>query len=137
MMVKDGEDVTVSDPVTTPPPVVVTPGENVLVVADQLAGTQVALTQVTVSESSWIAIQEDNNGLPGVILGAQRFDEGVYTGRTVDLLRGTTAGNTYHAVIRYDDGDKDFDHTKDLPVLEGLAGTFVMSTFTTSPAPAQ
>jgi hypothetical protein len=87
-----------------------------VVVSDQEAGMQVVLGAVQVFEDSWIVVHEDRDGMPGNILGAQRFRMGDYPdGGTVDLLRGTVVGGTYYAMVHMDDGVGGFDHMLDLP----------------------
>ena len=104
-MVEDGADITVS-------------GENAIVVRDQKAGVMVNVELVTLENTGWVVIHEDNNGVLGNALGAQLFLAGVNSG-TVELLRGMEVGNTYYATIRQDDGDNAFDLTKDLLLSDG------------------
>ncbi len=102
-------------------------GTNAVAVDDQKAGDRVEVTMITLSKSGWVAIHEDINGTPGRILGARRYDPGIYLGE-VDLLRPTIAGQTYHAILHLDDGDKQFDLTKDLPI-KGEDGKIVEVSF--------
>ena len=87
-------------------------------VKDQIAGKEVFISRVEFKKAGWVAIQEDSDGQAGNILGAARFDAGVYQG-TVKLLRATEAGMRYHATLWYDDGDDVFDHTKDTLLATG------------------
>ena len=93
-------------------------GENAILVRDQKAGVVVNVELVTLENTGWVVIHEDNNGVLGNALGAQLFLAGVNSG-TVDLLRGMEAGKTYHAAIRQDDGDGAFDLSKDLLLSDG------------------
>ena len=93
-------------------------GENAILVRDQQAGVMVNVELVTLENTGWVVIHEDNNGLLGNALGAQLFLAGVNSG-IVELLRGMEAGKTYHAAIRQDDGDNAFDLTKDLLLSDG------------------
>ena len=101
---------------------------NVISVNDQPEGVRVALNAVSFEESGWAVIHEDDTGKPGRILGAQLFDKGTTTPGTVDLLRGTLAGNTYYAMLHHDNGDHAFDPKKDEPIV-GDDGLPVMMKF--------
>lgn len=103
------------------------PGTNAVAVEDQLAGNTVEVTMVTLSAAGWVVIHEDNNGVPGRVLGAHRYDPGLYLAE-VELLRDTEVGNTYYAMLHTDDGDKQFDLSKDLPML-GADGKVIMDSF--------
>lgn len=96
-------------------------------VKDQRAGASVFLTRVSLTAPSWIVIHEDIAEAWGNILGAQRFDAGVYQG-SVDLLRGMEAGAVYYAVIYRDDGDKLFDRATDQPLADA-SGVLVFMKF--------
>jgi len=84
---------------------------------------------VMLEKDGWVAIHEDNGGKPGKILGAQLFSAGKHDAGTVDLLRATTAGGVYYAMLHVDDGDHAFDALKDMPV-SGADGNPVMAKFT-------
>lgn len=105
-----------------------TASNNSIMVNDQAAGGIVMIAKVSLAQDGWVAIHEQADGKPGRILGAQRFDMGVYSGGQVELLRDTMAGNTYYAMIHIDDGDKIFDPHVDLPVI-GSDGQPVMVMF--------
>ncbi|MBI2046440.1 MAG: hypothetical protein HYT28_03420 [Parcubacteria group bacterium] len=100
---------------------------NRVVVVSQEAGSLVVVTEVEVEAPTWVAIHEDVDGKPANILGAQLFDAGIHSG-TVALLRNTEPGNTYHAFLYKDNGDRAFDYVIDLPV-EGVSETVVSSSF--------
>ena len=103
-------------------------GEAGVDVGDQSAGTTIVLKSVTLPQTGWVAIHEDNSGVPGNILGAQRLDAGTTNLGNVTLLRGTTAGGTYYAMLHADNGDGAFDPHVDLPML-GADGKPVMMVF--------
>lgn len=94
-------------------------GDSSLVVVDQAAGESVAVTFMDLPEGGWIAIKEVSSSR---ILGAGRFPHGATSG-AVELLRATVAGGEYEAIVYEDDGDKMFDHKKDMPVV-GLSAAF-------------
>lgn len=104
-------------------------GENIIIVTEQPAGNTVAVSLVTVEKESWVAVHEERNGKPGNILGAQLFSAGTNSG-VVELLRATDTGKTYYAVLRGDDGDRQFDYTKDLPLTDST-GKEISVPFTT------
>jgi hypothetical protein len=76
-------------------------------VADQAAGKSVALSNLSLTRASWIAIRDDRS-----ILGAAWFPASATEG-TVTLQRATESGKSYRAVIYVDDGDKKFDFKTD------------------------
>lgn len=94
-----------------------TAGNSSLIVADQAAGESVAVTFMDLPEGGWIAIKELSSGR---ILGAGRFPYGATSG-SVHLLRATVPGGSYEAIVYTDDGDKLFDHKKDVMVEGGSA----------------
>ncbi len=99
-------------------------------VIDQKAGLTVQISSVSVKDPSWVVVTEDIGGKPGRILGAQKVTA-TETNTTVDLLRGTVVGGTYHAIIYSDDGDNRFDFQVDAP-LQGPEGIAIESVFRTS-----
>ena len=87
---------------------------------NQAAGNMVSLT-VKAEKDTWVAIHEDKGDKPGNILGAQLFAKGTHQGN-VDLLRPTTAGMKYYAMLHADNGDKKFDHAVDMPLMASTGG---------------
>lgn len=104
-----------------------TTGANFVQVPNQAEGVSVEVPQVKLDRLGWVVIHEDDNGAPGRILGAQLYDAGTSSG-SVDLLRGTIAGNKYYAMLHEDNGDRAFDPKKDTPIL-GADGNPVMTSF--------
>ena len=85
---------------------------------DQPAGILVTVKSFTLPEVGWVVIHEERNGvLSNFIPGARRFDAGAGSG-VVELVRGTVAGESYYAVLHGDDGDRQFDYQKDLPLVD-------------------
>ena len=95
---------------------VILTGGNAIAVNDQPPGMNVAAALVTLAQDGWVVIHEDADGQPGRILGAQLFNAGQSQSGTVELLRGTEEGRVYYAMLHSDDGDRQFDHTKDLTI---------------------
>ncbi len=81
-------------------------------VVDQPAGETVTVSSANFTESGWIAIRDDR----GWILGAGRFATGAHSNVSVELLRGTTAGERYQVLLYIDDGDGVFDLDKEILV---------------------
>lgn len=104
-------------------------GTTSISVGDNKPGLMIALSRVSLENDAWIAIHEDQEGIPGKILGAKRYRKGTTEETSIELLRQTAAG-TYYAMVHTDDGNGTFDHTKDTPVLEN--GSPVAVKFTVS-----
>ena len=107
-------------------------GEGTISVSNQEFGDSVSISSVTLGAAGWIAIHEDRDGEFGNILGAGWFPEGSSENVKVELLRATTPGATYYAVLRSDDGDREFDRVKDVP-FEDENGKVLQATFHTLP----
>jgi hypothetical protein len=117
-----------SSPTTTVPsealpgaPVAQASGESVTV-QDQAAGESVQVASVRLSETSWIAVRDEN----GKTLGAALFPAGTQTDVSVPLLRATEAGQHYQALIYVDNGDHQFDLHADTLIVNAdgtVAGT--------------
>jgi hypothetical protein len=90
---------------------------NLLTVASpQKAGLEVAVSNVNVSEPTWVVVYESRQGKPGNVLGASLFFAGGTSG-TIELLRGTVAGQSYFVTERTDNGDHKFSLANDQLVL--------------------
>lgn len=109
---------------------VTTVSKSPLVINDQRAGLSVMVAEAEVADTNWVVIHEDRNGVPSNALGAARFVGGTTSG-TIELLRGTVAGQKYHGIIYKDDGDKIFSMERDVP-LRDEAGNPVGVVFKTN-----
>lgn len=98
-----------------------------LIVEDQPAGLIVHVRHAAVDEGKWVVIHEDREGILGNVLGAARFVRGTTEG-AVELLRATSPGSTYHAVLYADNGDRAFSLSDDTP-LSDVSGTIKGVTF--------
>lgn len=87
-------------------------GESVSV-ANQPAGTSVALSSMSLTHATWVAVRDDMS-----ILGAAWFPSSATAG-TVELQRGTQSGKSYRVVMYVDDGDKKFDMHADQLITAG------------------
>ena len=98
----------------------------------QVAGFAVGVTNVQLSEPTWVVVYEDHAGVPGNALGAELFlpQAGSPQSGTVELLRGTLPGQTYLAGEALDDGDKIFSLQSDKP-LRDAKGNPILVQFST------
>ncbi|HWP60984.1 MAG TPA: hypothetical protein VN495_00050 [Candidatus Paceibacterota bacterium] len=94
-------------------------------VSNQKAGMSVLVSSVTLGESGWVAVRDAS----GRTLGAALFQAGTHTGVKVDLLRATTAGQTYQVMLYSDNGDKKFDLHAD-SLVTNADGSVAGATFT-------
>jgi len=103
--------------------------ENTITINNQPAGLRVVLNSASFESSVWVAVREDVGGELGSILGAARFDVGLYTDAEIELLRNTLEESKYHVVMYEDDGDREFDHKKDTLItrLDGTPITYGFS----------
>lgn len=95
---------------------------NSVIIANQAAGIKVSIDSVTLSQPGWVAIRNSS----GVTLGAALFPAGAHTYVSVPLLEPTEAGETYQALIYFDDGTKTFNLKTETIVLNSdgsVAGT--------------
>ncbi|TSC69282.1 MAG: hypothetical protein G01um101470_1062 [Parcubacteria group bacterium Gr01-1014_70] len=107
-----------------------------LMVENQRAGSSVLVKKAGLSEAQWIVIRDTNNdGTAGNILGAGWFPPGMHENVSVPLLRETTGGEQYMALLYSDtNGDKQFDHQTDAPV-KNVAGDVISVSFSTVASP--
>jgi hypothetical protein len=105
-----------------------TPGQGsadgFTVLSPQKAGLSVTITGTEISQPTWVAVYESRDGKPGNVLGASLFFPG-QQGGTVDLLRGTVAGQTYFVTRQTDNGDHKFSLHGDPLLLENGAPVWV------------
>lgn len=98
-------------------------------VSDQSAGKSVSVKKSKLSSLGWIAVHENINGELGNVLGARAYSTGEHFDVVVPLLRGTTAGQTYHVGIYKENGDGKFDRKTDTLLRkedgEMIGGSFV------------
>ena len=111
-------------------------GANAVAVNDQPPGEKVKVSFVTLAEDGWVVIHEEHQNRPGNILGAKRFNSGANQKGLVELLRPTAEGRVYFAMLYKDDGDRQFDPIKDLPITDAQGNTIMMRFVATS-EPAQ
>lgn len=91
---------------------------EVISVQDQPEGDSVSVGPIVLTKAGWVAVRDDMR-----ILGAARLDAGTTQNIFVPLLRNTTTGTKYQAVLYVDDGDRQFDFKKDA-LVEGVSASF-------------
>jgi hypothetical protein len=80
------------------------------------------VTSATLSQEAWIAIRDAS----GRTLGAALFPAGPQSNVSVPLLRATASGESYQALVYFDDGTKTFNLKTETIVLNAdgsVAGT--------------
>ncbi|MEI7719972.1 MAG: hypothetical protein WCI89_02055 [bacterium] len=111
-------------------PVVVSGVLPITVASPQPAGTEVQVSNVSVSVPTWFVVYQDNGGVQGNALGTGLFLPGVDS-NTIPLLRATVAGQTYFVGESVDDGDKVFTLHGD-PQVKDAQGNVLLTTFQTN-----
>jgi hypothetical protein len=94
---------------------------DVVVNSPQGAGSSIAVSKVNVTKPTWVAVYDNNAGVPGNALGATLFLStavGGQTSGTIELLRPTVSGKTYLVGQQLDNGDYTFSRTSDSAVLD-------------------
>ena len=94
--------------------------DNAIYVAEQTPGQSVLVALARLEKSGFVAIHEDNAGLPGKILGASSLLLGGEAKNLppIALSRETTDGEVIYAMLHFDNGDGKFDAANDKPVLD-------------------
>lgn len=116
---------------TSETPKIVVSGKGSISVSDQAAGTVVEIGDIEYpTTDGWIVIHDDVAGELGNALGASRYSTEVgLLPATVELLRSTEAGISYHAVLYSENGDRVFDLDDDQP-LTTTSGGMIEALFT-------
>lgn len=108
-----------ASPPTSPAALTTLAKGEAVTIRDQAAGSNVTISDMTITKVSWVAVRDAKTKW---ILGARRFEPGQKTGIVV-LLRNTVADTKYEGVIYVDDGDKAFNHKKDI-LVNGVVTSF-------------
>lgn len=111
-------------PTTTPATQTVA---NRVVMSDQNPGDVVYLSSVQLAAPGWVVIHKDNKGTPGAVIGSMYFPAGTNPGNKITLSQPLLDGGLYYAMLHSDDGDKKFDASKDLPLLDSKGGMIMQS----------
>jgi len=91
------------------------PAITQIVAGTQIPGDVILVEKIVMEKAGWVAVADDQNGVPGRILGANYLPAGTYQNQIISLLRGLADEGSYFVVIHEDDGDKSFDYKTDLP----------------------
>lgn len=97
-------------------------GDGALTVADQAAGSRVALESATFpTDDGWVAVRTYTDGQMGSILGAARYskEQGLVPTEVV-LLAPTVAGREYAVVFFSEDGNREFNLDGDAQLEVGV-----------------
>ncbi|MDB5225448.1 MAG: hypothetical protein JWL87_400 [Candidatus Adlerbacteria bacterium] len=98
-----------------------------MVVEDQSAGSDVAISRLSITKPTWVVVYVSRDGKPGNALGARLFFAGDQEG-SVALLRDTTPGQTYFVGLSVDNGDRIFSLSRDAAVSDA-SGAVLWATF--------
>lgn len=100
---------------------------------EQEPGDSVMIESLNFAQEGWVVFHADDNGKPGVILSAYRFNDGEVKNWDAGLIDGVALENgmTYHAMIHAQNGDRNFNASEDTPLLDGAGNPMtVMFTVT-------
>lgn len=102
--------------------------KNAIYVAGQIPGSSVLVAMVRLEKPGFVVIHEDLNGQPGKILGQSNLIE---VGEkenlpVIELSRATQDGETIYAMLHFDNGDGNFDATKDKPIIDSVSNAPMM-----------
>ncbi len=103
---------------------------NNIIMSNQFPGNVVYISSIQATNAGWVAIQKDNTGTPGEVIGYANVVAGTNPLK-VTLSQPTIDGGVYYAVMYSDDGDGKFDVTKDSP-LKDANGNVIMRLFRAS-----
>ncbi|MDO8552836.1 MAG: hypothetical protein Q7S01_04945 [bacterium] len=97
--------------------------DNAIVVTDQRPGGSITVSSVFLAKPGFVAIYEDNDGTPGVIIGTSALlPVGESDSVNITLSRASKDGEILRAMLHSDsDGDGSFTNA-DLPVQSILGG---------------
>jgi len=104
-------------------PIVAASGQTVSV-ADQPAGSNVTIADVSVSQPTWVAVRDTTHWYPGAKLISKSAQNVM-----IPLLRNTVAGKTYEVVLFTDNGDGKFSIHGGDNLVTGADGAPVSATF--------
>lgn len=94
---------------------------------DQFPGPLVFVSEAKLPGGGWVVISRDDNGKPGITVGAGFFGKGVTAGE-VNVSNPTKEGEKYFATLYRDNGDLRFDARADLPYRDA-SGQLITSVF--------
>ena len=83
----------------------------------QFPGSVVYVANASLPAGGWIVVRANEGGKPGAVLGATFFSTNTHIGN-VELSTPTVDGQNYFVEVYTDDGDGQFDATKDALVMK-------------------
>ncbi len=93
-------------------------GGNTIVITNQAVGEYtVSVEKVVLSQEGYIVIFNDNDGVPGDIIGESELIDGEQGQVQVTLSRVLGEDEVYYAMLFHDDGDGLFREIKDTQVI--------------------
>ncbi len=100
---------------------------NGLAAADQVTGEFVAVTDMHITADTWVTVYDDVNGQPGRVMGAWLERAISASPKTIVplLSRKTESGKRYYVALIKDDGDMEFDLSKDRPTADSPVVSFI------------
>lgn len=109
-------------------------GNNSIYVTDQLSGSaQITIGYAIFEKPGFIVVRDDQNGLPGNVIGVSGRLSGRVEHPSMDLNESLKADRVYYAELVADDGDGVFEESKDLSVNDKTKSVVLMS-FLAKPA---
>jgi hypothetical protein len=111
--------------------------DNAIYVQEQKPGKELIANMAVLKKPGFIVIHQDNNGVPGAIIGiSQYLTEGEHDNVKIILNTSTMDKQTIYAMLHEDNGDKIFSET-DTPVSSVTGGPIMMIITIDSGAPEQ
>ena len=107
-------------------------GANAILVEHQKSGTsEVVVSLAVLEKAGYVVIHEDDNGVPGAIIGASALLPTGGENIRVAVDKTLVDGSVYYAMLHVDDGDDTYDPAKDKPVTDAQ-GNIILMSFTAS-----
>ena len=103
--------------------------EDSIFVANQRPGRFVNVGRATLSKKGYVAIHQEEAGAPGAIIGFSSFLNAVESKNfSVTLNRKSVAGESFYAMIHWDNDNGAFNPSEDMPAKD-KDGNIVMAKF--------
>ena len=104
-------------------------GMDSIFVANQRPGRFVNVGRATLSKKGYVAIHQEEAGAPGAIIGFSSFLNAVESKNfSVTLNRKSVAGESFYAMIHWDNNNGAFNPSEDMPAKD-KDGNIVMAKF--------
>lgn len=110
-------------------------GDNAIYVENQTAGSTFVLVGFAVlSQSGFVVIYNDNDGVPGFVIGESDLLESGGEHLVLLLDEPLADEQVYYALLYYDNGDGQFGEDKDVQVVDSEQSVILMTFIATSRA---